>query len=253
VSAVGGPVTLHVAIDEGSGPPLVLLHGWPQDSTMWRHVVPQLSERFRCLALDLRGLGRSPAPPGGYDKPQFAADVLHTLDGLGIERFSVIGHDWGGITAQLLCVDAPERVEKAIVLDVPSIWQRPSDPRQLVGFTHVPILASPLGGHIAPTLAGQLMRMSGVPAEDVEHYVEMLSEPGRRHVTTQYYRRALLEDMPRMARGRERRPDVPMLFLGGQSSPITRWGTDFELIKGAGHFVVDNKPDEVVSRALAFL
>jgi pimeloyl-ACP methyl ester carboxylesterase len=96
---VTDPVRLHVAVDEGDGPPLVMLHGWPQDSRMWRHVVPALSKRFRCIAMDLRGLGRSPAPADGYDKQQLARDVLHTMDDLGLDQVRIVGHDWGGVAA----------------------------------------------------------------------------------------------------------------------------------------------------------
>lgn len=245
-------VTLNVGIDEGQGPPLVLLHGWPQDSTMWRHAVPGLRERFRCLALDLRGLGRSPAPPSGYDKPQLAADVLHTLDGLGVERFRVMGHDWGGVVTQLLAASAPERVERAVVLDVPSMWTTSRDPRQLLAGLHMPILASPLGARVAPALGAQIMRMSGVDAEDVSHYRAMLSEPERARASSRYYRTFLARDV-RMLASPPPKPEVPMLFLGGASSPITRWSPNVELIEGASHFVVDNRPEVVVERALAFL
>ena len=246
------PVELHVAVDEGSGDPLVLLHGWPQDSTMWRRALPGLRERFRCIALDLRGLGRSPAPPDGYEKPQLAEDVLHTLDGLGVERFRIMGHDWGGITAQLIAASAPERVERAVILDVPSLWSSSRDPRQLIGGLHMPILASPLGPRAAAPLGAQIMRLSGVPAEDVEHYRQMLSEPARARASSRYYRTFLTQDV-RLLASPPPRPDVRMLFLGGSSSPITRWRRDVETIEGASHFVVDNRPEVVVERALAFL
>ena len=246
------PVRLHVATDEGTGDPLVLLHGWPQDSTMWRRVIPGLSGTYRCIALDLRGLGKSPAPPSGYDKEQFATDVLHTLDDLGVDRFRVIGHDWGAVTAQLLAVRVPERVVAAMILDVPSLWNDSKDPRQLLGLAHIPFLASPLAAKIAPTLAEQMLKRSGVPREDVAHYKAMLSEPGRRHVSGQIYRSAALVDVPRSLRERRRKPDLPMTFLGGAGDPVIRWGSDFELIEGASHFLPDNKPEVVVDRALAF-
>lgn len=244
------PVLLHTAIDEGSGEPLVLLHGWPQDSTMWRPVAEKLSARFRCIALDLRGLGRSPAPPDGYDKEQFARDVVHTLDSLGIERFDLIGHDWGGITAQLIPSVAPGRMRKAMVLDVPPLGQRSADPRQLLGIVHMPILAS-LGQRAGPKVAELILRNGGVAPADVDHYVAMLSEPERRHATQQIYRRALLEDVPKMFQAK--RPEgVDLLFLGGSKSPITRWTKGVETIPGASHFVVDNAPDVIAERALAF-
>src|SRR5829696_9504920 len=88
---------LHVA-EAGDGPPLLLLHGWPQHWWCWRKLIPRLAASYRVLAPDLRGWGWSDAPPGDYDKASFAADIVALLDAEGIDRVSVIGHDWGGFT-----------------------------------------------------------------------------------------------------------------------------------------------------------
>src|SRR4051794_34022822 len=249
---MNGPVQLHVAIDEGAGAALVLLHGWPQDSTMWRHIVPLLAGRFRCIALDLRGLGHSPAPPSGYEKQQLADDVLHTLELMDVHRCCVVGHDWGGVAAQLMAAAAPDRVPEAIVLDAPSLWGESKDPRQVLGLLHVPVLASPLGELLAPMLATQLLRLGGVAAGDVEHYRQMLAEPARQRASRLYYRAALLHDMPTTGRHRPPRPETPMLFLGGRSDPVIRWARGVELIDGAGHFLPDNRPALVAQRILSF-
>src|SRR5947209_2285710 len=84
---------LHLAC-AGDGPPLLLLHGWPQHWWCWRHVIPTLAHSRRVIAPDLRGWGWSQAPPGDYAKSTFAADVLALLDAEGLDRVSVIGHDW---------------------------------------------------------------------------------------------------------------------------------------------------------------
>src|SRR5436190_9552853 len=100
VRAEDGPLSVHVA-EAGEGPPLLLLHGWPQHWWCFRHLIPQLSERFRVIAPDLRGLGWSDAPPEGYEKRQLAGDILELLDHEGLARVSVMGHDWGGFVAFL--------------------------------------------------------------------------------------------------------------------------------------------------------
>ncbi len=94
-----GDVALHY-LTSGEGEPVVLLHGIPQSSHEWRHVMPRLAERYRVVAPDLRGLGDSSRPPGGYDKKTVAHDVWQLLSGhLGIPRFHLVGHDWGGPVA----------------------------------------------------------------------------------------------------------------------------------------------------------
>src|SRR3954451_6876530 len=107
---VGG-VRLHVA-EAGEGPPLLLLHGWPQHWWCWRALFARLAEDHRVIAPDLRGWGWSDAPPGDYAKRTFAADVLALMDHEGIDRANVIGHDWGGYTGFLLALEHPERVER---------------------------------------------------------------------------------------------------------------------------------------------
>src|SRR3954451_21956114 len=111
-------VRLHVA-EAGSGPPVLLVPGWPQHWWAWRKVIPTLAERYRVLAIDLRGWGWSDAPPGRYEKQTFADDLLALLDAEEIEKVSIIGHDWGGYASFLLAMDHPDRVAGLTVLDVP--------------------------------------------------------------------------------------------------------------------------------------
>src|SRR5215212_3618132 len=117
-------IDMHVA-EAGDGPPLLLVHGWPQHWWCWRHLIPALSQRYRVLAPDLRGMGWSSAPEGPYDKQTFADDLLALLDAEGIERTRIIGHDWGGYASFLLALGHPERVERLVGLDIPPPWRTP--------------------------------------------------------------------------------------------------------------------------------
>jgi len=246
-------VRLHVATDTGDGPPLVLLHGWPQHSGMWDAVVPELSQRFRCLALDLRGMGASPAPPDGYEKRTLAQDVLDTLDDLGIERARFIGHDWGAFVTALIAMDHPERIERGIMLAVPAPWDSSPDPRRLLGIAHMPIMASPLGPMVAATLGKQVMTLSGLTSEAAERYVApMRADPARARAASLYYRTFLLHELPEAMRTRVEEPAVPIHVAGGDRDPVCRWST-MEKIPGAGHFFPDLRPQEVLKRAEAFL
>jgi pimeloyl-ACP methyl ester carboxylesterase len=92
---------------------VVLLHGVPQTSHEWRHVIPRLAPRYRVIAPDLRGLGDTSRPPSGYDKKTVAADVWRLVhEHLGIDRFFLVGHDWGGPTAFALACAHPDAVRR---------------------------------------------------------------------------------------------------------------------------------------------
>src|SRR6476661_6936927 len=112
-----GEVTLHY-LQAGEGDAVVLLHGIPQTSHEWRHVLPDLAERYLVIAPDLRGLGDSSRPPRGYDKKTVADDVWRLVhDHLGIGRFFLAGHDWGGPVAFSLAAQDPDAVRRLAILD----------------------------------------------------------------------------------------------------------------------------------------
>ena len=102
------------------GSVVVLLHGWPQTWYLWRDVIPGLATRFRVVAPDLRGLGDSSRPPGGYDKKTIAQDIWRLVhDVLGEQRLFVAGHDWGGPTAFALAAQHRDAVRRVAIFDVP--------------------------------------------------------------------------------------------------------------------------------------
>ena len=113
-----GEVMLHY-VTAGSGPPIVLLHGWPQTWYEWRHIIPQLAERYTVIAPDLRGLGDSSRPLSGYDKKTVSNDIWRLVsEKLGYSSFHLVGHDWGGPTAFALAAAHPEAIETLIIVDV---------------------------------------------------------------------------------------------------------------------------------------
>jgi haloacetate dehalogenase len=123
-----GPASYFVA-QSGDGPPLLLLHGFPQTHVCWREVAPALAERHRVVTPDLRGYGASEAPAGGprgegYTKREMAAEIVELMAALGDERFAVVGHDRGARVAYRLALDHPDRVTRVALLNVvPTIDQ----------------------------------------------------------------------------------------------------------------------------------
>ncbi|GGF37295.1 hypothetical protein GCM10011519_08520 [Marmoricola endophyticus] len=107
----------------GDGPPVLLLHGWPQDHHMWHAVAPDLARDHTVVLTDLRGYGESDAPPPGersaaYAKRAMATDQLAVMDALGHDRFALVGHDRGARVGHRLALDAPERLTGLAVIDI---------------------------------------------------------------------------------------------------------------------------------------
>src|SRR5215211_709992 len=116
----------------GQGPPLLLLHGYPQTSAMWHLVAPGLAEQFTAVAADLRGYGRSARPPSNpehhaYSKRVMALDLVRVMATLGFDTFAVAGHDRGGRVGYRMALDHPAVVTRLAVLDIVpthAMWQR---------------------------------------------------------------------------------------------------------------------------------
>jgi haloacetate dehalogenase len=144
-----GEVSLRVR-HGGSGPPLVLLHGYPQTHMMWGKIAAELAADFTVVAPDLRGYGRSSKPASSDDhetssKRAMARDVVALMAAFGFERFDLAGHDRGGRVAYRLALDHPQAVRRVSVLDiVPTgeVWAR-ADHRFALGYWHWPFLAQP--------------------------------------------------------------------------------------------------------------
>ncbi len=270
-----GDVRLHVA-EAGDGPPLVLLHGWPQHWYEWRELIRPLSARYRVLCPDLRGFGWSEAPPRGYDKETLAGDVLALLDGLGVDRFRLAGHDWGGWVGFLLCLFAPERVERFLALNIAHPFSKPTlrGAATLWRFWYQLLIAAPLLG---PAAVARLRRL-GEPAfrwigvrgrgwgqEEMRIFLAQFEEPERARASVLLYRTFLARDFPRMLAGRYRRTRLitPTLLLHGLGDKVVRPAhfadheryaerMEVELVPGCGHFIVDERPELVLQRALGF-
>ena len=154
-----GDVTLHVR-DQGSGSPVVLLHGWPDTGDLWRHQVSTLTAAgYRVIAPDLRGFGGSgkPADLAAYTAPVLVGDVVGLLDALGIQRAHLVGHDWGAAVTWMTAALVPDRVTSMTALSVghpasfPSAgWRQREKSWYMLLFQ---VAASPNGGCPATTSA----------------------------------------------------------------------------------------------------
>jgi haloacetate dehalogenase len=269
-------------ITAGSGPALLLLHGYPQTHLMWRHLAPRLAERFTVVAPDLRGYGESGKPAtdathSPYSKRAMAADMAEVMTALGHDRFSVVGHDRGGRVAHRLARDHRARVARLSVLDIcPTLdmYER-TDMDFATGYYHWYFLIQPFdfperligadpGYYMARKMA--LARNASAFPEDVmAEYRRHFSKPETIHATCEDYRASATLDLDHDRADRDRPLSIPIQVLwGGQGvvgrtfDPIAIWSpyTD-EKVSGTalpcGHFLAEEEPEETLAHLLPFL
>lgn len=266
-------IVFHLAEAGEGDDPVLLLHGWPQHWYLWRHLIGELAERHRVLALDLRGFGWSDAPPTGYLKEEMADDVLAVLDALAIDRVKLIGHDWGGWIGFLLCLRAPERFERFLGLGIPHLWQTfGAGWRQLPRLWYQqPIITPGLGYALHRSgVFVRAMLLGGAADRDafddtaLASFANNLAEPARARASVHLYRSFVLRELGPLVLGRYQpmRLRVPTrLLLGSRDpaiSPTLVAGYErhadqmtAEIIDGCGHFIVDERPELVAEEARA--
>jgi haloacetate dehalogenase len=281
-----GETTIFVR-NGGEGPPLLLLHGFPQTHLMWRDIAPPLAKRFSVVCVDLRGYGRSGCPPSEpdhspYSKRAMARDMIELMERLGYWRFSVAGHDRGGRVAYRMALDHPDRIDRLAVLDVlpaSTMWDR-ADARLMLAFWPWSLLAQPeplperlIGAApeavIDDALTGWDTPRSSFPPEVRAAYVEALSDAAHVHAICEEYRAGAAIDRDHDTADLEagRRISCPVLALWSAKGGLERWyceeGGPLQLwrqwaddvtghaIEG-GHFFPEEKPAEVADLLGAF-
>jgi pimeloyl-ACP methyl ester carboxylesterase len=257
---------------DASALPVVLLHGWPQHWFMWRGVLPALARDRRVIAPDLRGLGWSDAPKSGYRKQVLADDVLALLSELGVERFDLIGHDWGAFAGFLVCMTAPERVGHFLGCSIPHLWppaERPSVRRLLTLWYQVALGAPGLGAGLMRNgrFTRQVLsvaRSHGSYSEDeLAAFVDVLREPDHAHATSMYYRTFLRHELRPLIAGtmKQQTLTTPTRLLWGRRDAILQGAhasgeheryapnMQIEWVEDTGHFLPEERPELVVERA----
>jgi pimeloyl-ACP methyl ester carboxylesterase len=268
-----GDVRLH-AVTGGEGPPLLLVHGWPESWYAWRMVMPVLARDFEVVAVDQRGMGLSGKPAGGYDTGTLAGDLVALMDALGHERFAVIGHDTGFAVSYALAADHPERVERAALLEIPgSPGAAPSPPVFVpsaindrlwhLPFNRIEKLNEQLVTGREDVFFGWEFDAAAkkFPADVLEYYVGALSNPESLRACFGFYR--ALDTTIAQDQERKTRPlAMPILAIGGEMSFGGHVGEAMSLvaddvqsavIAGTGHFLAEESPDALLAELTPFL
>jgi pimeloyl-ACP methyl ester carboxylesterase len=266
--AVVNGVRLHYA-EAGSGPLVVLLHGFPEFWYSWHRQIPALAEAgFRVLAPDLRGYNLSDKPPGAgsYRVSRLVNDVVALIEHAGAERAAVVGHDWGGGIAWAVAMRHPERVERLAVLNAPhpaAFRRELANPAQWLRswymlFFQLPWLPEWLMrvGNFAlveRSLRREPRNRLAFTPEDVALYKQALSQPGALTAAINYYR-ALMRFPGELVRTVPIRLPTLLIwgerdrYLGiGMSRHLERWvpGIRVERLPGVSHWVQNDDPTSV--------
>jgi haloacetate dehalogenase len=267
----------------GSGPPLALLHGFPETHLMWREIAPLLVDSFTVVMMDLRGYGQSSCPRSDdrhspYSKRSLARDVVAVMGELGYSRFSVAGHDRGARVAYRLALDHPDRIDRLAVLDIvvgKDAWDR-ADARLVLSFWPWSLLGqpAPLPERILERTADAVIEdavsqwatpPSAFPADVRAAYTAALAAPDHAHAICEEYRAGATIDREHDAADLAARRKIicPTLVLWAANSALDTWYADeggplriwqqwCDKVQGqaveGGHFFPEARPRETADR-----
>jgi pimeloyl-ACP methyl ester carboxylesterase len=263
------------AVIGGNGPPLLLVHGWPETWYAWRLVMPALARDFEVIAPDQRGIGLTDKPQNGYDPGTLANDLVALMDALGHQRFAVVGTDTGLPISYALAADHPDRVERVALAEVPG---PPGAVPQPPFF-----LPEPLNNKLWHITVNRLDKVNEqlargrediyfgyefaiqakkkLPDDVINYYVGLLKSPDSLRGTFAFYRE--WDTMMAQNEQRKNRPlTMPVLGIGGAASHAEEVGNAMKLlandvqsavIPGAGHWFAEEAPEETLAALAPFL
>jgi pimeloyl-ACP methyl ester carboxylesterase len=269
-----GDVRLH-AVTGGAGPPLLLVHGWPQTWYAWRMLMPALARDFFVVAVDQRGIGLSGKPDGGYDTATLASDLVALMEALGHRRFALYGTDVGMPIAYALAADHPDRAERLAVSEAPLPGISPSPPLFLppglnerlwhLAFNQLPTVNEQLVTGREDIFFGAEFDASAgtnkLPAGAVRYYIDTLKDPDHLRGSFGFYR-AIPTTSAQNQQRKARRLALPVLAIGGAESSgegpantmmLVADDVQTVVIPGCGHWVAEQAPQELLTALTAFL
>ena len=269
-----GDVRLHAVVG-GDGPPLLLVHGWPQTWYAWRLLMPALARDFQVVAVDQRGIGLSDKPADGYDTGTLARDLVALMEALGHERFALYGTDVGLPIAYAMAADHPGRVDRLVASEAPLPGVAPSPPLFLPGprnerlwhiaFNRAAEVNERLVKGREDIFFGNEFDVSAakkLPAEVVDYYIEILRSDEHSLRGSFGWYRALDTTIAQNEERRARKLTLPVLAIGGELSSGEGVAAAMKLaaedvqtlvIPGVGHWVAEEAPEELLAALTTFL
>src|SRR5436190_5240400 len=269
-TAVADGVKLHYLVS-GSGPPVILLHGYAETSRMWRPLIPRLAEKFTVIAPDLPGIGDSDIPRNGLDMKSAAARIHALVRSLGVEKARVVGHDIGLMVAYAYAAQFPAETEKLVVMDafLPGVpgWEPIYNASNIWHFRFNGEYPEALVKgreriyfeYFWNVLAADKAR--SIPEVERKAYVEAYSKPGRMRAAWAYFASwpQLAKDFAQLS---QTKLTMPVLAIGGDKSLGTQLADQLKLVatdvtvvvlKYTGHWIMEEQPKETTDALVKFL
>ena len=271
-----GELRLHAVIG-GDGPPLLLVHGWPQTWYAWRLLMPALARDFTVVAVDQRGIGLSDKPHDVYDTGTVAADLVALMDALGHQRFALYGTDTGMPISYALAADHPDRVERLVVSEAPIPGVSPSPPLLVpprlnarlwhLTFNQLPgeVNEALVRGREDVFFGAEFDASAGtnkLPDDTVRYYIDTLAaDPEALRGSFEIYR-AFPEIIAQNEQRKTRRLTLPVLAIGGAESSGEGAANTMRLVADdvqgvvlpdCGHWVAEQAPEALLAALTAFL
>ena len=267
-------------VTAGNGPPLLLLHGYPQTHIEWRDVAPQLAKKYTVVAADLRGYGDSSKPSDGenhlnYSKRAMAQDQVDVMASLGFQKFAVVGHDRGGRVAHRMALDHADRVTKLVILDiVPTykVFHSVTNELATANFhwwfliQKAPLPETLIGNSAEFWLQSRFERIpSGILSKEAfAEYLRAVQLPGSIHGACEDYRAGATIDLVHDAADLDHRISCPVMVLWGQRGAWPKlydvlevWKERGSNVTGkempTGHFIAEEKPEMLLEELNKFL
>lgn len=279
IAATGADIHL---VHGGAGPPVLLMHGYPQTHVMWHKLAVELARDFTVVATDLRGYGDSAKPDGGkdheaYSKRAMAGDQIEVMAALGFERFAVVGHDRGGRVGHRMALDHEARVSRLAVLDIVPTHKIFSEANAAIAtdYYHWFFLIQPfdfperlIGADPEYYLRSKIGKFSFgedvFTAQAMAEYIRCFSDPAAIHASCEDYRAAAGIDLAHDEDDMARKLGCPLLALWGVRGAMERnydvlaaWRERAERVSGralpCGHFLAEEAAGETLAELRKFL
>lgn len=255
----------------GKGPPILLLHGYPQSHVVWSLVAPELAKDYTVVVTDLRGYGDSSKPPdgqnhAGYSKRAMAQDQVELMKHLGFDKFVAIGHDRGGRVVHRMALDHADKVTKAVVLDIipTKHFYDHITPEVAKAYAHWSFLVQPDAEKITESNLEKYVGRNKSPRS--QEYFRTFSLPGTVHAACEDYRAGATIDLQHDKEDKGKKVACPLLVLWAKNAPMDRlfdvpatWRLRASTVSvqskalPGGHNMPESAPKEVTASIQAFL